>query len=141
MRKIYAVVSLFFIAAIIFLMSIIRNVSPASVLSALTSYTFLSALLLSLIAAFTGSLLSFLPSLFTGYFLARYNFWGKSILQILIILPYSVTPVAVGSLVLLFLSSEGIGKALDSSLGLLFTIKGAISVSYTHLTLPTIYSV
>ena len=126
--RVYAIAFLFFAIAAAFLGSILRTVEPSSLLSALASHTFLSALFLSLVAAFAGSLISFLPSLLTGYFLARFDFFGKSVLQVLVILPYSVTPVAVGSLVLLFLASDGLGKTLDAALDLLFTIKGAILV-------------
>lgn len=124
----YIVLIIIFALVGTFFYDILKNLNLSSLMSVLNSWYFKESLQLSLISALAASFISFLPSVLFGYFLSRHNFMGKAFLQVLVILPYSMTPVAIGSLVLIFLASGGIGRAINDALGLLFSIRGAIFV-------------
>ena len=67
------------------------------------------AVQLSLLVAFWASLLSLPLAILVAYALARWQFWGRQLLNICVHLPLILPPV----------------------------VTGYVSVSYTHLTLPT----
>ena len=72
-----------------------------------------------------------IPAVLVGYVLARWEFWGKSLVETLIFLPLVLPPVVPGYLLLVLFGAEGlIGKPL-SLLGIeiAFSWKGAVLAS------------
>jgi molybdate transport system permease protein len=92
----------------------------------------ITALLLSLKIAGWSTLLSCPPAVLTGWFLARWNFTGKALVDGLIHLPLVLPPIVPGYLLLVLFGNNGlIGKWLYQSAGisLAFNWKGAILAS------------
>lgn len=76
-------------------------------------------------------LVNLIPAIITGYFLARVNFFGKSLVETLIYLPLVLPPVVPGFVLLVLFGNNGvIGKYL-SPLGIEFAFnwKGAVLAS------------
>ncbi len=92
----------------------------------------LQALTVSLMVAGVGLLVSMPLALLTGWALARWEFWGKTALDIVVHLPLVMPPVALGYLLLLALGPRGpIGEPLQTWFGinLAFTWTGAVIVA------------
>jgi molybdate transport system permease protein len=90
------------------------------------------ALWVSVSVAGTGLLVTMPLALLTGWALARWTFWGKTALDILVHLPLVMPPVALGYLLLLALGPRGpLGSVLESWFGvsLAFSWSGAVLVS------------
>lgn len=72
-----------------------------------------------------------IPAILMGYFLARKDFWGKSLFETLVFLPLVLPPVVPGYLLLVLFGNQGFfGKPL-SVLGieLAFSWRGAVLAS------------
>lgn len=90
------------------------------------------AIKLSVGVAVWSSLLSLPFALALGYWLARKQFYGKSIIESIIHLPLVMPPVTTGYLLLLILGTRGfIGKWLYAAFGLklAFTFEAAVIAS------------
>jgi len=90
------------------------------------------ALSVSLSVAGVGLVISMPLALLTGWALARWQFWGKTALDIVVHLPLVMPPVALGYLLLLALGPRGpIGGPLDTWFGidLAFSWAGAVIVA------------
>ena len=90
------------------------------------------ALWVSVSVAGTGLLVTMPLALLTGWALARWTFWGKTALDILVHLPLVMPPVALGYLLLLALGPRGpLGGVLQSWFGvsLAFSWSGAVLVA------------
>lgn len=75
--------------------------------------------------------LNLLPAIGVGYFLARRDFFGKSLLETLIYLPLVLPPVVPGYLLLMLFGTNGVfGKPLANlGVDLAFNWKGAVLAS------------
>ncbi len=81
--------------------------------------TMFDALFLSLKVASFCALLNLIPAVFTGWLLARKNFFGKNLLNGFLHLPLVMPPVTTGYLLLFFLGSNGfIGSFFLKTLGI-----------------------
>lgn len=92
----------------------------------------MEALLLSLKIASWSTFLSCPPAVIAGWFLARWNFTGKALVDGLIHLPLVLPPIVPGYLLLLFFGYNGvIGRWLHEHFGiaLVFNWKGAVLAS------------
>jgi molybdate transport system permease protein len=90
------------------------------------------ALMLSLKIASWSTLLSCPPAIITGWFLARFNFTGKTLVDGLIHLPLVLPPIVPGYILLILFGLNGfIGRWLHDNFGitLVFTWKGAVLAS------------
>ena len=84
----------------------------------------LTAVRLSLRIAFWAMLASLPVGLATAFLLARYDFWGKSILNGIVHLPLILPPVVTGYILLLLFGRRGaIGEFLDQSFGIVFAFR------------------
>ncbi|STZ55729.1 Molybdenum transport system permease protein modB [Moraxella lacunata] len=91
----------------------------------------LEVISLSVKIALSCLLINLIPAIMMGYFLARSQFWGKSLVETLVYLPLVLPPVVPGYVLLVLFGNQGvIGKHL-SSLGLEFAFnwKGAVLAS------------
>ncbi len=87
------------------------------------------AIVLSLRVAILCSVISLPVAVLLAYFLARYSFWGKSIVESVLHLPLVMPPVTTGYLLLLLLGTQGyIGSYLGTVFGirLPFTFAAAV---------------
>ncbi|WP_255938457.1 molybdate ABC transporter permease subunit [Kordiimonas sp. SCSIO 12610] len=78
----------------------------------------IEALLLSLKVATSATLLLFPIALALAFLLARYNFRGKMLLEIMVYFPLVVPPVVIGYLLLVFLSPASAFGAWLETIGL-----------------------
>lgn len=84
----------------------------------------LTAVRLSLRIAFWAMLASLPVGLAMAFLLARYDFWGKSILNGIVHLPLILPPVVTGYILLLLFGRRGaIGEFLDQSFGIVFAFR------------------
>lgn len=82
------------------------------------------AVALSLRVSFWATLLSLPLGLFVAYALARWEFWGKQLLNGLVHLPLILPPVVTGYLLLLTFGRRGVvGQFLDQWFGLVFAFR------------------
>jgi molybdate transport system permease protein len=90
-----------------------------------------SAIALSLIAATTSTFIAIVLAIPTAYALARIEFPGKRLLDTFIDLPMVLTPIALGTLILMSWNTA-IGELLsDMGLTLPFTLAGVILAQFT----------
>ena len=89
------------------------------------------ALWLSVKVAVWCVLLSLLPAIGLAWLMARVSFWGKSIIEALILLPMVLPPVVPGYLLLLFFGQQGLGGQLLAKIGIVlpFHWTGAVVAS------------
>ncbi|PJE36155.1 molybdate ABC transporter permease subunit [Pseudooceanicola lipolyticus] len=81
------------------------------------------AVALSLKVSFWATLLSLPPGLFIAYALARWQFWGKQVLNGLVHLPLILPPVVTGYLLLLVFGRQGLAGAWLESLGIVLAFR------------------
>lgn len=82
------------------------------------------AVALSLRVSFWATLISLPQGIFIAYALARWNFWGKHILNGIVHLPLILPPVVTGYLLLVTFGRKGsIGQYLDQWFGIVFAFR------------------
>ncbi|MEN9408651.1 MAG: hypothetical protein RL216_625 [Pseudomonadota bacterium] len=83
-----------------------------------------SAVVLSLRVSFWATVLSLPLGLLTAYALARWDFWGKTLLNGLVHLPLILPPVVTGYLLLMTFGRKGfIGQWLDQWFGIVLAFR------------------
>ncbi|WP_373087094.1 molybdate ABC transporter permease subunit [Sneathiella sp.] len=92
----------------------------------------LGVILLSLKVALWCVAVSLLPAIWVGWLLARREFYGKTVLNVIVHLPIVLPPVVVGYLLLLTLGNHGfIGGWINKAFGisLIFNWKGVVAAT------------
>lgn len=91
----------------------------------------LEILALSFKVASLSLLMNLIPAIAVGFWLARKEFWGKSLIETLIFLPLVMPPVVSGYLLLVVFGNQGIiGKHLvPFGIEFAFNYKGAVLAS------------
>lgn len=91
----------------------------------------LEILALSFKVASLSLLINLIPAIAVGFWLARKEFWGKSLIETLIFLPLVMPPVVSGYLLLVVFGNQGIiGKHLAPfGIEFAFNYKGAVLAS------------
>lgn len=129
----FIIVTAAFALAVFFLgliASTIMELGRTSFMEALNSGEILFAIKLSLFAATVASLLALLFSIPVAYFLSRYRFFGKSLLDTILDLPIVLSPIALGAMLLIFFNTP-IGKAIEEQFGpFVFEVKGIILAQF-----------
>lgn len=83
-----------------------------------------SAVALSLRVSFWATLISLPLGIFVAYALARWNFWGRQLLNGLVHLPLILPPVVTGYLLLVTFGRKGyVGQFLDQWFGIVFAFR------------------
>lgn len=92
-----------------------------------------SAVRLSLLVALGATLAGFVPAVWLGWILARRDFFGKSVLATVALVPLVLPPVVTGFLLLSLLGSQGpLGRWLDGlGVTIPFTLLGATLAALT----------
>ncbi len=90
-----------------------------------------SAIMLSLFAATVSSLIAIIIAIPSAYALARIHFPGKQLIDTFIDLPMVLTPIALGTLILMSWNTS-VGRTLSSfGMALPFTVGGIILAQFT----------
>ena len=104
----------------------------------LTSTVVLDALRLSLIASIAATVISFFIGVPIAFMLARAEFWGKSIVRALVLLPLVLPPVVGGAALLFAFGRRGVlGEPLHQATGIVlpFSMAGIV-VAVTFVAMP-----
>ncbi|KUO92132.1 MAG: ABC transporter permease [Thermocladium sp.] len=129
----------------VFPILVLAKVASFSVFHAIRSPSFLEAIEVTIIMATIASVISVIFGIPLGYFMARYEFRGKYIIDALLDIPIMIPHIVVGIMIVLaFASSYGLGPLL-ARLGVSFidTLWGAVaavaylSSTYTVRTIET----
>lgn len=92
------------------------------------------AIKLSLFTATISAILSLIISVPIAYLFSRKNFFGKTFFDTLLDLPVVLSPIALGSMLLIFLNTP-FGRQLDSTFGpFIFNVKGIILAQFFVIT-------
>ncbi|WP_428727402.1 molybdate ABC transporter permease subunit [Thermogladius sp.] len=110
--------------------SVVASSGVGSLVAAFTSWEFKSALSLSLVAASLATLLAAPLAVVVAYLLSRRAGFTPLLVESILSLPFMLTPVATGSIVLLFIVQTSVGRALNGAFNLLFTLNGAVLVQF-----------
>jgi len=112
--------------AIVFFEALAKG--PGAYFSAVLNDEALSAIKLTLLIATIVVPLNFTFGLAAAWLLARYDFFGKSLLLALIDLPFSVSPVISGLIFVLLFGAQGwLGPALaDRGVSIIFAVPGIV---------------
>ena len=107
------------LAIIILLLLIITRPNPATLLSSITSPEIQFAVFLSMTTSLVSTFLCILIGIPSAYALARYEFWGKDLVNTTLDMPLALPPLVAGLGLLLFFGTTFIGEGL-ASVGLVF---------------------
>jgi sulfate transport system permease protein len=101
---------------------------PGAYFAAILDDEALSAIKLTLLVAAIVVPLNFMFGLAAAWLLARYDFFGKSLLLALIDLPFSVSPVISGLIFVLLFGAQGwLGPSLaDHGVSIIFAVPGIV---------------
>ncbi|MDD2252549.1 MAG: ABC transporter permease [Dehalococcoidales bacterium] len=123
----------FILAAFIvsLLIGVVTHTTPAAFMESLRDSEILFAIKLSLITSISSTLLCILVSIPAAYSLARYNFWGKSILNTILDMPLALPPLVAGVGLLILFGSTSFGKWLaDIGIDFVFTPYGIVIAQF-----------
>lgn len=118
-----------FIIAI--LVSVVTHTTLEALLISLMTEEIRFAISLSLITSLISTILCIFLSLPASYALARYDFWGSSILNTILDMPLALPPLVAGVGLLILCGTTPFGKFL-SKIGLefVFTAKGVVLAQF-----------
>lgn len=90
-----------------------------------------SPLTISLWVTVWAGTLALAASVFLAWILAKHQFWGKPVLELLVMLPLVLPPTVLGYYLLLFLGQRGIGPSVEQFLHLrfVFALPGAVTAA------------
>jgi sulfate transport system permease protein len=99
----------------------------------------LSAVRLTLLTAAIAVPCNFVFGMAAAWLIAKYDFWGKSVLLTLIDLPFSVSPVISGLIFVLLFGAQGwFGPALiDHDIRIIFAVPGIV-IATAFVTFPLV---
>lgn len=107
---------------------LVYYIGPLELYRAVVSREFWDALRISLATASIATLLALPPAIAVSYMIARREGTASLVIETLLSLPFTMTPVALGTLVLLLITSTPLGRAIESLFSLLFSLRGAVAV-------------
>jgi len=115
----------------VIILTVLLRVQGSSLRDTLLSGRALSTIRLSAVCATIASLLALLFALPIGYLLARKSFPGKNLVDSLLDVPIIVSPVALGTALLMLLSSEP-GKFFEQNVvSFIFTTRGIVLAQFS----------
>ena len=128
-----AMASLLFVVAffVLLLVSTLFMVPMAGLFETLASPRLHYALRLSLLTATLATASSLLIALPAAYALSRYEFAGKTVLDTIAELPVILSPVALGAVLLIFLSGDAGTFIQERGIRFVFEIPGIVLAQWT----------
>ena len=120
---------------VVYFLSLLGAISPffetETFVSTLTSQSVQSAIRISLLTATVSTLLALMFAIPVAYALSRFKFPGRRLIDSLLDIPMLLTPVALGTLLLMFFNSE-FGRWLEQlGFSVAFTLNGVILAQFT----------
>lgn len=103
--------------------------TPGHILSALKSEEIQYAIKLSLISCTVTMFLSLLVAIPTGYFMSRYDFPGKRLLDAILDIPIILPPLVIG-LSLLILFQTSLGRFIESHIRITYTVYSVVIAQF-----------
>ena len=85
-------------------------------ISSLISNEVIFAIELSLLTALTSTSIALIIGVPIAYTLSRYDFRGKQVVEVILMLPFAMPPIALGATLLLFFTNTFIGRIANSNL-------------------------
>lgn len=122
-----SIFAIIFIALIVFTMCAVMQRGFPTLIESLRDKEVQFAIRLTLYTATVSTIICLIFSVPISYGLARYNFWGKKVINSIIQIPNSIPPIASGIALLLLFSTKQM-DSIVSKLGIdpVFSIKGII---------------
>jgi molybdate transport system permease protein len=103
--------------------------TPGHVWEALRSEEIQYAIKLSLISCTVTMILSLIVAIPTGYFMSRYNFYGKRVLDAILDIPIILPPLVIGlSLLILFQTAPG--RFIESHMRITYTVYSVVIAQF-----------
>ncbi|WFO74843.1 ABC transporter permease subunit [Desulfurococcaceae archaeon MEX13E-LK6-19] len=129
----YAPLLLPCIMALLFLYIVVSTITWAGLksLQMIFSEEAVFAVKLSLITSLTATIAALSTSIPLAYVLSRHNFRGKSVVETILMIPFAMPPVALGTILLIFFTNTFAGKTLDSLFSIVFEVPGLVVAQYT----------
>jgi sulfate/thiosulfate transport system permease protein len=123
--------------AVVFSEALARG--PGDYLRAILHDEALAAIRLTLLIAVIVVPLNFIFGIAAAWLIAKYDFWGKSVLLTLIDLPFSVSPVISGLIFVLVFGAQGwLGPSLgDHGIKIIFALPGIV-LATAFVTFPMV---
>jgi molybdate transport system permease protein len=110
--------------------SMIVELGQESAVRAPHSSEIFFAIKLSLVTATAASLIAVVVSLPVAYFLSRYAFFGKDLVDTRLDLPIVLSPIALGAMLLIFFNTP-LGRQIEQYFGpFVFEVKGIILAQF-----------
>ncbi|WOF17278.1 ABC transporter permease subunit [Methanoplanus sp. FWC-SCC4] len=106
-----------FIVALLLL--VVTHPAPGAIVQALMTEEIQFAIYLSLLTSITSTFLCIIVGVPAAYALARYDFWGKTLVNMIVDIPLALPPLVAGVGLLLFFGTTAFGDFLES-IGLVF---------------------
>jgi molybdate transport system permease protein len=120
--------AIFIIALII---GIVTHTTPQALWESITSEEILFAVRLSIITSLISTALCLIVSIPAAYALARYDFWGKSLINTILDLPLALPPLVAGVGLLIIFGTTAFGDALAAAgLKFVFTPAGIVVAQF-----------
>ncbi|UXM84997.1 ABC transporter permease [Methanococcus aeolicus] len=121
-----------FITLILFIiLAIVGKTTPDSIVTALLSEEIRFAIKLSLGTASIATIMGAIVGIPSAYYLARYDFKGKIVIDSLIDLPVILPPLVSGFALLVFFGDTIIGKAIsDNIFNIIFSPAGIVVAQF-----------
>ncbi|WP_265580589.1 ABC transporter permease [Methanofollis aquaemaris] len=112
---------------IVLLLLVVTHPSPAALLSSIASREIQFAVYLSIVTSVASTAICVLIAVPSAYALARYDFFGKNVVNTIVDMPLALPPLVAGVGLLLFFGTTPIGKALaEAGLVFIFTPLGIV---------------
>jgi len=125
----FGIVLAVFILAL--LIGVITHTTPNALLTSLVSSEIRFAIRLSLVTSAISTLICIVLSVPAAYALARYNFWGKNILNTILDAPLALPPLVAGVGLLILFGTTAFGKNLaDAGIKFVFTPQGIVLAQF-----------
>jgi molybdate transport system permease protein len=113
------------------LTGVVTHTTPQALVESLFSGEIQFAIRLSLITSVISTVFCIIVSVPAAYALARYDFWGKNILNTILDAPLALPPLVAGVGLLILFGTTSFGKALaEAGIKFVFTPKGIVLAQF-----------
>ena len=113
------------------LICVVTHTTPQALITSLASKEIQFAIRLSLITSVISTILCIVVSVPAAYALARYSFWGKTLLNTVLDTPLALPPLVAGVGLLILFGATSFGKGLaEAGLAFVFTPQGIIIAQF-----------
>lgn len=113
------------------LIGVVTHTTPQAFVESILSGEIQFAIRLSLITSVISTIFCIIVSVPAAYALARYNFWGKNILNTILDVPLALPPLVAGVALLILFGTTSFGKGLaEAGIKFVFTPLGIIIAQF-----------